>query len=583
MLAAAIGNRQLQQELWIACSREFLFWLNAFAFIHEPRLSEKGLARLPFITWEYQDECLTKMEEYFGNKDLFIEKSRDMGATWMALVLFTYKFIFAEGAAMFVASRKADLIWKKDDQSCLLWKVIFLLKNLPLWMQPEYIFSETDMSISNRSKENTIIGDATTGDISRGGRCTCIFFDEFASVPNGMQVLASIHDVSNSVFYASTPKGSKNAFATIRNTGIEKLRLHWSRHPTKSKGLYRANNGKLEVLDKTFRFPETYPFVWDGKLRSPWYDNECRRRPHQILIAQELDIDYVGSAALLFDEAHIRRVKERDAKIPDFVGELQYDMFACVVVANNGYIKNEAGRWKLWYPLDPVGRPIPLAEKRFVVSADISQGTGASNSILCVSDVDASCKVAEFASPTIKPETFGRMAVAVARLWGNALLIWEANGPGRTFGREVLEAEYGNIWYRRDERQIGAVTKIPGWWSSDDERLQLLSEYRAALEQDLYLERSVAALDETLEYVFNDRGTVEFKKDCSGLEDPSGARSSHADRVIASALGAKCCRKANRLKLSPLTEDRPAVVPPNCFFARREEKKRESKGLGEGW
>jgi hypothetical protein len=63
------------------------------------------------------------------------------------------------------------------------------------------------------------------------------------------------------------------------------------------------------------------------------------------------------------------------------------------------------------------------------------------------------------------PDQFGSILVALAKLYFNAYLGWEINGPGRSLGLQVIDKHrYGNIYMREDYDSITKrPTKKPGW------------------------------------------------------------------------------------------------------------------------
>ena len=170
---------------------------------------------------------------------------------------------------------------------------------------------------------------------------------------------------------------------------------------------------------------------------------------------------------------------------------------------------------------------------------DISAGTGASNSVASGWDNLTTEKILEYSNANIRPEQFAKLAVALAKWLGNAFLIWESNGVGRQFGSRVMELHYGNVFLKKNEESIGRkVSNIPGWFATKESKIVLLGAYRDSIEGDKCINRSTEALQETLEYVFSQDGSVDHAK-ASDKRDPSGARSNHGDRVIADALGVK--------------------------------------------
>ena len=79
---------------------------------------------------------------------------------------------------------------------------------------------------------------------------------------------------------------------------------------------------------------------------------------------------------------------------------------------------------------------------------------------------------------------------------------------------------------------------IPGWFSTKEEKISLLGQYRKMLGEGTFVNRSREAVRECREYVFSQAGgagSCTFKEQV----DPSGARDNHGDRVIAGALAAK--------------------------------------------
>jgi hypothetical protein len=137
VLKRAGSDRNLQRELWIACSRDILYWVNVFGWTYDPRKISSGMTpKLPFITWEYQDEAFLALDESVGQTDVLIEKSRDMGASWICLTLFTWRWLFRPMESYLMVSRKESLVDGSGDS--LFSHVDFILKGLPEWMRPNF-------------------------------------------------------------------------------------------------------------------------------------------------------------------------------------------------------------------------------------------------------------------------------------------------------------------------------------------------------------------------------------------------------------------------------------------------------------
>jgi hypothetical protein len=83
LLDACHRDRGRQQAVRDLCKRDILFWVNACLFTYDPRRIKTN-PHLPFITWPFQDEVILKIKEWLGLKSIGIDKSRDMGASWMS-------------------------------------------------------------------------------------------------------------------------------------------------------------------------------------------------------------------------------------------------------------------------------------------------------------------------------------------------------------------------------------------------------------------------------------------------------------------------------------------------------------------
>ena len=325
VLKLALEDEDFALQLWIMCSRDILFFVNTFVFTYDPRLVPK-IAEIPFITYDFQDVAFHDIIAAIDNKyDQLTEKSRTMGASWMYLIVFLWMFLFVPYAAFRLLSRNEDLVDKDEDPDSLFWKVLFALNHLPKFLQPETNYVHLHMK--NYDNEATIDGCTTTSDTARGGRCTALFPDEFAAVPDGAGMLASTRDVTKCRLFNSTHHGAGTAFYRLSQSRINKLTLHWSLHPLYNKGLYYSENKKLIRCDKdfksevwigdiTYNFPDNYPFILDGKLRSPWYDNECARADHPMEIAQELDIDPFAADFQYFNGPMIQDIENEDVRPP---------------------------------------------------------------------------------------------------------------------------------------------------------------------------------------------------------------------------------------------------------------------------
>ena len=180
----------------------------------DPRL--EGNKRIPFITYPFQDKVLGILVDSIGKEDIIIEKSRDMGATWLCLAVFLWRWQFWDGETFLLMSRKEDMVDKSGDPKTLMWKIDFMLEFQPSWLRPKY--ERRQLHLANLQNGSTIDGESTTGEASKGDRRTAIMVDEFASVDDasrpreGHKLLEATKDVTNSRWFVSTHNGVGTAF-----------------------------------------------------------------------------------------------------------------------------------------------------------------------------------------------------------------------------------------------------------------------------------------------------------------------------------------------------------------------------------
>lgn len=609
-------NESFRKQCWEASKHDILFWINTFAFIHEPRiemLKRPGMHVMPWMTYPYQDGMFIEMLSYLGWKDIGIEKSRDLGATWAVCALYHWCWTFWPESVFGMMSRNEKLVERTGVKGTLFWKVDFLYDNMPPWMRPN---RRRNLFVrENLDNNSSIAGVATGPDAFRGDRLLSILMDEYAAFELGQDTdaLAATQHATSSRIFLSTPHGPIGEYYRIMNdpdSDMAKIELDWKEHPDRVQGLYRVKNGVIIDLnednplteEQKKDLPEIHNrlrrrgFEVEGMERSPYYDRECLRSgatPKSI--AQELDRDYGGSASKFFIVKVVQR-HQKYCRPPHRIGNLNFDPETC---RPKGFVDNPDGDLRLWTRLNEV-RERPPEHENYVVAADIGGGMGGvktSNSVLSVFNQERVEKVAELASRTILPMTLGRLAVALCYFFNGrreaAYLIWEDNGTwGDQFRTSVIDSGFRFYYHRKVmDEAYRRPTRKPGWRSTRNTKPMLLGEYRRALGDDEVSNPSFEALNECLDYIMDPRGLI-VHAGAYNADDPAGAGENHGDRVIADALGVWVCLKEVERSFTP--DGRPRVnpwnlpidqVPENSYLFRRKmwEEAEKRKNRREPW
>lgn len=533
----------LRKGILAMCRQDIVFWINSFVYQYNP--FKPGCEYGPFVTWDFQDEALQELLWCMRhNQSAVIEKSREMGGTYLCVLVIVWACLFHPWKKFLVISRDADSVDRPGDPDCVFWKIDQILEYLPDWMKGRVTRRRMFFGFPSGSK---ITGQASTAKAGVGGRATAIFLDEFSQVKEDREVRQRTASTTNCRIFNGTHLGPATEFFKLcQQPEIKKIRMHWTQHPDKRRGLYRsvAKGGQgFEVIDKDYLFPPDYEFVKDGSpkgghfpsLRSPWYDQKAKDIGDRLGVAMDLDIDPKGSVSQIFDPMLIRELTGTYCRPPRWEGELDYSR---ETAEPHRLVQKQGGLIKLWIVPNAEGRlpPMPAA-----FAADVSTGQGVTNSCLSGGHTERGEKFLELATPRMDEGEFAALAVALCRLFvghegEGALLGWERQGPGETFGKRVVELGYRNVHRnRKDYRLGGAVSETPGWFPNIKSKRLLINDYSTALAARQFINPSEIALEECLDWKYNSQGEVVHGGQIA-CRDPSGAAANHGDRSVADAI-----------------------------------------------
>lgn len=264
-----------QAEIY-KCSKDPVHWFNNWIWTYDPRGMAFGLpANIPFVLRPKQVELVDWLLERESTQTHgLIEKSRDEGMSYVVLGFYLHRWLYVEGFAGGVGSRKEELVDKRGDPKTLLHKFRDMFSKMPDWMKPKN-FNQRDhdnyMRIVNPDNGATITGEA--GDnIGRGGRTSMYFLDEWAFVERQEAVDAAISQNTNVHIKGSTPNGIGDRFHRDRFSGrYSVFTMPWRDNPDK--------NWQVDLR---------------GKLIYPWYEKQLATLD-EVVLAQEVDINYAAS------------------------------------------------------------------------------------------------------------------------------------------------------------------------------------------------------------------------------------------------------------------------------------------------
>ena len=232
----------------------------------DPRNVERNLpTAMPFFLFPKQEEFVNWwFDRWSSREDGLVEKSRDMGMSWLCVGVSASMCVTRKGFAAGFGSRKQEYVDRTGDPKSLFWKAREFVAGLPVefragWVREKHspymrmFFPDTGAYMTGEAGDN----------IGRGDRTSVYFIDEHAHVEHPELIEASLAATTNCRIYVSSVNGMANTFAIKRHSRkINVFTYHWRSDPRKDDAWYAVQQEKLDP----------------------------------VTLAQEVDIDYNASA-----------------------------------------------------------------------------------------------------------------------------------------------------------------------------------------------------------------------------------------------------------------------------------------------
>lgn len=250
---------------------DLVAFINDWGVTVDPRNStkrdaqgNKRLVQIPFVLFPKQAEAIEWLERKVADEeDGLIEKSRDMGMTWLMGAWAVSRSVLHADQTIGFGSRKLHLVDKTGDPSCIFWKLEEFAANLPRSFRAGFTRAHhTHLLLRFPHTNSSCIGEG--GDqIGRGGRTTAYVVDESAFLERPERVDAALSANTNTRLDLSSVNGMGNPFAEKRHSWPDRqiFTFHWSADPRKD---------------------------------AEWYAKQ-KARLNPIIVAQEIDLSYTAS------------------------------------------------------------------------------------------------------------------------------------------------------------------------------------------------------------------------------------------------------------------------------------------------
>lgn len=420
-------EREEKQEELKRCIIDPAYWISNYVFTYDPRLAE------PFIKFKLfprQEEMVHWLELRQDTRSSgCVEKSRDVGATWIISAFLLHRWLWYEGFAGGVGSRKLEYVDNIGDPKSIFEKLRMILRKLPNWMMPygfEWKKHSLEGRLINPAMQSSIIGEGGA-QIGRGGRTSMYVVDEFNYLEKPDLAEAALRDNTNVVIYVGTPNGLVG-IAEKRKT-LPLFTFHWKDDPRKN--TWKREDG----------LTGQGPGAPVGAIY-PWYEEQkIAHRGSEWILAQEIDIDYLGAGHPRFDRTYLAEIQqEQPAPLYE---EMPWNSSWSATV-------------KTWKEAKH-GR-------RYAIFVDVAEGESEPKGdpdysvahVYCLTDWEQVCTYRG------RPDThtFAVDLAALGELYGGADIVIERTGPGLSTLKTLTdEIAYPSVWHtvRSDESAVAGV------------------------------------------------------------------------------------------------------------------------------
>jgi hypothetical protein len=279
-----------------------VFFIETYLKTFDPR-PEAAPHHLDFVLYPFQKEyVLGLVKAIREGYDLFDEKSRDMGVSWLALAVRFWLWLFEDGYQGLVGSRKEDYV-DNGTLDSLFGKLDYFIQNIrdPLILPLGFDVSKhrTYMKLVNPANGNVVKGESSNKNFSRGGRYKDVFFDEFGFWPDARNSWTAAGDATHCRHAVTTPPDEPSYARTLRFSDKVKVRTwHWHLHPHKDEAWYKYEQSRrtqeevLHELDISWEYSNTgrpYPEISTVTIGRHHYDPEA-----PLYISIDLGLDAIA-------------------------------------------------------------------------------------------------------------------------------------------------------------------------------------------------------------------------------------------------------------------------------------------------
>jgi hypothetical protein len=311
------------------------------------------------------------------------------------------------------------------------------------------------------------------------------------SLPNIIDDYWSHSVLYNGILGHQTPKGMDALYyktydqARKKENNFNIIEMKWYEDLRYNKDL-RWIKGEVSEPEVEFTFDSYNKRISDGwKPTSSWYEEMCRGMNNDAkMIAQELDVSFIGSGGSVIDEEYIEFQEKNNVTPPLYTDG-----------PNN----------EIWIWAEP------QEDHQYILGSDVSRGDGEDSSTIVIVDFTTMEQVMEYQGK-IQPDLLAQIIEQYGNLYKAYTVIDVTGGMGVSTVLKLLEFDYKRLHYdnangkilsskQKELSNYNKENKIPGFHATSV-RLPMISNLEYKVRTDAIKIRSVRLTSEMKTFIY---------------------------------------------------------------------------------
>jgi hypothetical protein len=460
---------------------------------------------VPFLLFPRQKQIVDAYEQHRFN---IIAKPRQAGVSTTTAAYLAIKTGFGDPKN---PEKILILANKQVMAQEFLSKVKDFLEQLPRWVWGDEYYGtpekEKKTIFDTNSKGHLVLPNkcqikavATSKDALRGFTPTYLIMDEAAFIDNGEEVFNAALTALGTGGHAmliSTPNGMDKLYYTTyegartKDNDFNIIEMRWYEDLRYNKDLRWFKEDK-ETKETTvigeleFTFESYDSKIKDGfKPTSSWYEAMCRNmNGNARMIAQELDVSFIGSGGNVINDEYIMYHEKHYVKDPVFVDGFEKEFW-------------------IWEQ--------PQEGHQYIMGVDVARGDGNDSSTIVIIDFTTMEQVMEYKGK-VQPDLLGEIAYQYGNLYKAYTVVDITGGMGVSTVLKLLDMDYKYLHYDDPRTKIllnkaqlvkfaKDGDKIPGF-NVGSSRLTLVAHLERSIRENLIKIRSRRLTSEMKTFVY---------------------------------------------------------------------------------